>query len=65
MAKLSYDNPKDFYLVYKISNNIPDELKNIKWDIRNLKEYNGNRQSGKPFAVSLRELMNCMVYKKI
>ena len=65
MAKLSYDNPKDFYLVYKISNNIPDELKNIKWDIRNLKEYNGNRQSGKPFAVSLSELMNCMVYKKI
>jgi len=63
MLELLYPNPdpRDFYLVYNIEDIIEKEFKSMKWDITQLSKYESSRGSGKPFAVSLTELMKVKV----
>ena len=63
MLELFYPNPdpRDFYLVYNIEDIIEKEFKSMKWDITQLSRYESSRGSGKPFAVSLTELMKVIV----
>ena len=53
-----YPNPTQaFYLVYKVKEDIEKELKNTKWDIRQLPGYKKGHGSPLPFAVTLADLM--------
>lgn len=54
---------QDFYLVYKVSQQIEEEFRSYKWDIRKLNDYTTGRGSGIPFAISLTELMSALVEK--
>jgi len=54
---------RDFYLVYKIENNIEPEFENRDWNITQLKDYTTNRGSGLPFSTTLTGLMNAVVKK--
>jgi predicted component of viral defense system (DUF524 family) len=58
----SYPEPsQEHYLIYKVSKEIPEELKNVTWDIRKLDAHTGGRGSALPFAVTLKELMEAKV----
>lgn len=64
LIKKDYPNPEpkgEFYLVYSIDNEIEDEFKEIKFDIRNLEEHKTGRGSAEPFTVKLSDLMNAKV----
>jgi len=64
MLLKSYTNPsQDFYLVYDIASEIEKEFKNARWNISQLDGYSGARNSAKPFAVTLTELMTVIVDK--
>ena len=46
-----------FYLVYDLKKDLDEELKNMKWDISQLEEFNSNPLYGLPFAITLSKLM--------
>jgi hypothetical protein len=55
-------NPtQDFYLVYKVSDEVEVEIKNIKWDVSKLEGYLKGRNSALPFTVTLSELLRSKV----
>ncbi len=53
-----YDN---YYLVYEIEKADEIEFQGVAWDFKKLENYETNRQSAKPFTVSLTELMGAKV----
>lgn len=57
MIKLNYKNPRDFYLVYKISEKISKELNNLKWNIKRILKEEGTNIYGEPICLSLKELL--------
>lgn len=62
LIKLNYPGvPQDLYLVYELEDEIEKEFENMKWDITKLNGYTRARGSGKPFSVSLTELMSAIV----
>ncbi|KAA5534512.1 DUF2357 domain-containing protein [Taibaiella lutea] len=62
MVLKNYPNPRgEFYLVYKIENEVEEEFKDKIWDITKLKNYQTGRGSGMPFSVTLSQLMKAIV----
>jgi hypothetical protein len=57
----SYQPSQQFYLVYSISEEIPEEFRSITWDVSKLRGYQTNRGSALPFAVTLTNLMSSVV----
>ena len=56
---------RDFYLVYKVSDDIEFEFENIKWDISKLEKYKTDRGSGLPFSVTMTNLMKAVAIKNV
>ncbi len=58
-----YNNPrKDEYYVYDIEEVNEVELKDLKWNLSEMKKYNNNSNNNyKPFAISLLELMKVKI----
>lgn len=64
MENLEYPKPKDEtndYLIIQIEKVTNLEFKNIKWDLRKLKNYKSFRESAYPFTTSLSELMRNII----
>jgi len=60
-----YLNPtQDFYLVYRVSEDIEKELTDSYWDIRKLPGYQKGYDSPLPFAVTLADLMKSKIKEK-
>lgn len=60
-----YVNPsQSFYLVYKVTDEVEVEFKQLTWDIRKLKGYREGRGSALPFSVTLTELMKSIIQTK-
>jgi predicted component of viral defense system (DUF524 family) len=58
MLKNYYKNPsQDYYLVIKIKKIENSEFSDIKWNFRELENYQSDRQSAYPFTTTLTELM--------
>jgi len=55
---------QDYYLVYQIDDVEFNDLKNIKWGIRELQGYKTGRGSALPFSASLAEQMKAKVSSK-
>lgn len=56
-----YQPSRAFYLVYKISDNIPEEYSRFQWDISKLDGFKSGRGSGIPFVVTLTQLMEAVI----
>lgn len=62
LIKKGYPNPKgQLYLVYEIEKDASDYFKNISIDIRKLSKYESNRNSAKPFTVSLADILRSKI----
>lgn len=62
LIKKGYKNPsQDFYLVYDVEPIGTGQFAGMKWDIRNLGEYNTGSRSAYPFSVSMSELTKAKV----
>jgi Uncharacterized conserved protein len=59
---LSYPEPsQDYYLVYEVSKEIPEEFIKVIWDVRLLEASKPGRGSALPFAITMKELMETKV----
>lgn len=65
LQKLNYPstNIKPYYIGYSLqsNNSIIEEFGNIKWDVNKLSNYQSEINSGKPFTLSLEDLMKLKV----
>ncbi len=65
--KKKYKYPSDntnlerTYLLFEIENKTEELFPDIKWNIRKLEKYRGGNLSGKPFIVTLKELMESAI----
>ncbi|MFN3967265.1 nuclease domain-containing protein [Flavobacterium sp.] len=60
MKKEGYET-ENSYLIFEIEKSNSVEFENVSWDFKKLEQYESKRQSGKPFCVSLSELMQVVV----
>lgn len=62
LKQKGYPDPRqDYYLVVEIEKVNDIEFENVKWNFKDLKNFENNRKSGYPFTCSLSELMNTKV----
>jgi len=62
LKRLYYPDPsQDYYLVYEVSKELPEEFRNVTWDVRMLEASKPGRGSALPFAVTMKELMQAKV----
>ena len=60
LMKKGYPSPptkQDFYLVYKVNDDVEFEFERTKWDVSKLDKYKTGRGSDLPFSVTMTELM--------
>lgn len=62
LIKKGYPNPKgELYVVYEIEKDASEDFENIKFDLRKLTPFETNRNSAKPFSVSLSEFLKSKI----
>lgn len=58
LLKKGYPSPShELYLVFDINPELEKEFEHLTWDITQLQNYRSRRESGKPFTVTMEELM--------
>ena len=57
MITLRYRNPRDFYLIYRISSDVSDVFFQNNWDVKKMLDENIKEIFGAPITLSLKELM--------
>ena len=59
LIKLNYPTTPngEAYIMYKIEDDVSNMFNNLKWDLRKIDKFETNRQSAKPYTITLTELM--------
>lgn len=58
MIKKDYPKPNgELYLMFKIENDVSNEFNNIQIDLRKIPDFKSNRNSAKPYIISLTQLL--------
>jgi hypothetical protein len=58
MIKKEYPNPNgELYLIFEIEKDVSNEFNNIQIDLRKIPDFKSNRNSAKPYIISLTQLL--------
>jgi predicted component of viral defense system (DUF524 family) len=62
LIEKGYPDPKgELYLVYEIEKEVSEDFENVSIDIRKLAKFESNRNSAKPFSVTLTEILKAKI----